>query len=342
MDVIEVFIVMEDGPRRSFLSSIINEAPGLKLVSIASNGVKTLKLLPHALPNVLIVSQEIASKNNFELINRIMTTTPIPIIVIASDRDGLEKGLKAVEKGALEVILFEKKPPPNFKQDLLESIKTIAEVKLITRSSLRGEKLKKVEIAPKESTKSIEAVAIGASLGGPPALAEVLLHLPSTFPVPIFIVQHISLGFVKGFADWLQEFSQLKVVIGKNNEKPSKGYVYIAPDNAHMELSKEGLIKLIERKDSMELCPSVARLFKSLGDVYQGNLIAIILTGMGKDGAEELLSLKKMGAYTIAQDQESSIMFSMPKAAIDLKAVCEILPLSEIGDKIIKLTMANV
>ena len=185
--------------------------------------------------------------------------------------------------------------------------------------------------------RKVEAVAIGSSLGGPQALKTILSALPSEFPAPIFIVQHISTGFVEGLIDWLSKYCKLKISLAKANELALPGNIYIAPDSFHMQIKKGNIIHLSDAKPNEGLRPSISYLFCSMAETYGPDCVGIILTGMGKDGVDGLLSMKQKGAMTIAQSQEDCLMFGMPKEAIAAGAVKQIIHINHIADALLEI-----
>ena len=182
-------------------------------------------------------------------------------------------------------------------------------------------------------------MAIGLSTGGPPALQTVLNGLPSSFPLPIVIVQHISQGFINGLASWLTKTTPFRCKVGENSETIKPGIVYLAPDNTHVTVKGSGELSLDASSEPVGgHRPSANVLFQSLARNFGDKAIGILLTGMGQDGASGLKAMRQAGAYTIAQDEASSVIFSMPKAAIDLNAVEEVIPLGDIAPRLRSLT----
>ena len=177
-------------------------------------------------------------------------------------------------------------------------------------------------------------VAIGTSTGGPPALRIILGSLPRTFPVPVVVVQHITKGFTMGLVRWLNDTIPLKVKMAENREQLEGGTVYIAPDDVHLLISWSGRVEFSNDPPIDGHRPSVTALFNSVA-VHQGkSAVGVLLTGMGRDGADGLNALKREGGYTIAQNEESSVVFGMPGEAIALGAAREILHLNNIGFKL--------
>lgn len=339
---IRIFIVEPHEEISHALSQFIQSQADLKLVGIASNSAKALRLIPYAEPHIILGNISEISENQYEFIQQIMGQAAVPIIVMCNkdDRDNIEKGLLAMSQGALAAISYSHYQKDYtrlvFQNELREYINTLSEVKLVTRYN-RNRPIEKMFTEQERKEKKFECVAIGASLGGPQALSTIISQFPSDFPVPIFIVQHISLGFGKGLVDWLSENSKMPIEVAEDGVKALPGHIYVAPDNAHLKIEKGGYLKIIKRTKENELCPAIAHLFNSVALTYGPQAIGVILTGMGKDGAEDLLFMKKKGAYTIAQDEISSLMFSMPKAAIEMGGAKEVLPLDQIAERIITL-----
>jgi two-component system chemotaxis response regulator CheB len=188
----------------------------------------------------------------------------------------------------------------------------------------------------------IEIVAIGSSTGGPAALHKILSAMPADFPLPIAIVQHISFGFVQGLADWLNDASPLKVKVAKAGERVLPGTVYVAPDDAHMQVDRLSRIALSPADPIGGHRPSVTALFQSIAQSYGPATVAAILTGMGADGAVGMKALSEAGAITLAQDEASCVVFGMPKEAIALGAVRQVVPLDRIAQTLLSLIAIQV
>lgn len=335
-NVIRVLIVDDSVVVREHLKHIIESDPDLKVVGMCEDGMEALHWLKSNSADVITMDIIMPIMDGFEVTRKIMESKPVPIVIITSafkPKDAIQ-GFRAMEAGALAILEKPLGPTdPLYHQKIAEIITTIKIVKDIKLVRRTGTKNGKSISIPKEKiadfSEDIEAVVIGASLGGPAALMCILPLLNPSFPVPIFIVQHIVPGFTSGLATWLQSYTNLAVVIPKNGEIAKPGYCYLAPDNCHMIISKGNIIHL-EESSAKGIQPSVGRLFKSAAETYGKKCIGVILTGMGKDGANELLLMKEKGAYTIAQDEKSCVMFGMPAEAIKLGAVSKVLPLEQI------------
>ncbi len=334
---IEILVVDDSKVARDLLGYIINNDPELKVVGFAENGEQALEWLEHHSADVISMDIIMPGISGLEVTRRIMHSKPVPIVIISSAYvSGNEThSFEAIEAGALAIL---EKPiglnDESFYRkaaELTSTIKMISDVKLVKRRSAKSTPSVPILSKTTRSKEPIEAVAIGASLGGPLALSILLAELNASFPTPIFIVQHIAAGFTKGFVQWLQSFTSLRVQLASDGERAVPGTCYIAPARVHMEVHREDIISLTHSPTDL-LQPSIARLFASMANAYGPRSIGVMLTGMGRDGAEELLLMRQRGALTIAQDRNSCIMFSMPQEAIALGAVQHIIPLNQIAD----------
>lgn len=336
---IRVMIVDDSQVARDLLTFIINSSPILEVAGYAIDGLDALKQIKTLKPDVITMDIEMPKMNGYETTQKIMETSPIPIIIVTASyhAEEVEKSFKAIQAGALAIMEKPRGPSdPNYGEiakEIQETIMIVSELKLIRRR----DPCKNMTIKPKnkqieEETKKgmIQAVGIGASLGGPQAIAKILEDLPGDFPVPLFIVQHISMGFIDGLVNWLRSVTKLNITVAKDMEIAKPGTVYLAPETADMEISPGNVIHLKKAAPS-SVHPSAAPMFASMAKTYGHYCVGVILTGMGKDGAAELLQMKNCGAITIAQDEESCVVFGMPKEAIALGGVKYILPLGEIA-----------
>jgi two-component system chemotaxis response regulator CheB len=221
-------------------------------------------------------------------------------------------------------------------QHLVETVKLMSEVKVVHR--WRRSKSEPpmaspgvTAVAPPRRDGAARIVAIGTSTGGPPVLRTILGDLPADFPAPIVIVQHIAPGFLHGLVEWLAQSCDLPIHIALHGERPLAGHVYFAPDGFHLGVGAHGQLALSDRATDDMLCPSVSHLFESLLQTHGANVVAVLLTGMGKDGAWELARLKQCGALTIAQDKSTSVVHGMPGEAIRLDGATYVLPAHEVA-----------
>jgi two-component system chemotaxis response regulator CheB len=283
--------------------------------------------------------------NGSEATRVIMETIPTPIVIVSGSlsTNDVTNSVRLLEDGALAVVL---RPPgpqhPDFvnaRNELIQTIKLMSEIKLVRlfpRS--RKEQIKPLRLVQtfENDVKRIQVIAIGASTGGPMALQIILSRLPEDLPVPVLIVQHIAKGFVKGFMEWLSATSGIKLKIAEDGEPISAGIGYIAPDNFHMGVSRGSKINLSNQPPENGLKPSVSYLFRSVAQTIGPNALGVLLTGMGKDGADELKAMKDKGALTVVQNEESSVVFGMPGEALRIGATDQALSLERIAEILAK------
>jgi len=327
-------LIVEDSPVvAQMLSYILCSDPAISVLGIASDGEEAIAMTALLRPDIVTMDIHMPGIDGFEATRRIMENTPVPIIIVSSSYDPSEitKSFRAIEAGALSIMskpvgighpFYEKQA-----RELINTVKALSDIKVVTRKrriAPAGEVITKMEkeIARQE----IRMIAIGASTGGPPVIQTILAGLPKDLPVPITIVQHIAQGFTAGFVSWLSDTTGFIVRVSENGENCLPGNVYVAPDNAHMVVDHGGRIMLNNDPPDNGLRPSVAHLFSSTARVFREKAVGVLLTGMGKDGAEELKMMRDMGAATIAQDRESSIVFGMNGEAVRLGAAQYVLP----------------
>jgi two-component system, chemotaxis family, protein-glutamate methylesterase/glutaminase len=339
---IGVLIVDDSAVAREFLAHTVESDPGVRVVGTACNGKEALAWMERQKPDIVLMDIHMPVMNGLEATRRIMQTCPVPVIIVSSswDKDDIEKTFQAMEAGA--VAAMEKpaglKNPatPLLAAELVRSVKLMAGMPLVRRwastpvsARPASPPLPTPPLRPGKST--IQLVAIGASTGGPPVLQTLLAALSPRLSVPLVIVQHIAPGFLSGMADWLEKTTHYPVGIPKNGDPLLPGRAYLAPDGFHMGVRKEGTILLSDAPRENSLKPSVSFLFRSVAHEFGDRAAGVLLTGMGKDGAEELLSMRQAGAITIAQDKETSIVHGMPGEAIALGGACYIKPPLEIA-----------
>lgn len=344
-------LVVEDSPVvREFLVHILGSDPGIRVVGTAHDGEEALEAIARKRPDVVTMDVHMPKMNGLDATRRIMETCPTPIVVVSGSTDPavVATTFEAMEAGALAVL---RRPAgighPDHEaaaRELVQTVKLMSEVKVVRRwSSARRDSIARpapprLERAPG----TCRIVAIGASTGGPPVLQAILSQLPADFPAPILVVQHMASGFVRGFVEWLAHSSRLPVHVAEHGEPILAGHVYVAADELQMKAGRDGRIALTREPPENGLRPSVSCLFRSVAEVYGSDAVAGLLTGMGRDGADELKLLRDKGAVTFAQDKASSVVHGMPGEAIKLDAAALVLPPDKIAPVLAKLVKSGL
>jgi two-component system chemotaxis response regulator CheB len=330
---IRVLVADDSELFRELLSKVVAADPGFEVVAVAGDGNSAAALTRTLKPDVITMDLNMPDTDGFSGIARIMAETPTPILVLTGNREEAV-GFRALSLGALDIL---EKPAAtsdldDYGQVLRSRLRLLAGVKVIRH--LRG--LRERRAAPARSTPRADVIVIGASLGGPRALATLLRGLPTDFPVPIAVVQHIADGFTEGLAGWLAQESRLAVREARDGEVLRPGQVVLAPTGRHLVLA-DGVAHLSDAPPVDTFKPSVTPLFLSAARRYGARACGVILTGMGRDGAEGMKALHQAGAHTLAQDEATSAVFGMPRAAIDAGAVDRVLPIDEIPRALVEL-----
>lgn len=350
MSKIKVLIVDDSAVVRQTLSEILKSDPRLQVIGTASDPFMAVKKMQDEAPDVITLDVEMPRMDGLTFLKKIMSQHPIPVVIISSlTAKGTQSGIKALEYGAVEIIT---KPQMDVKGFIEEQYQKICDTVFSAAHASIGRKhyvepviqpkySADAVLAKSTSTSMIETtekvVAIGASTGGTEALRELLMALPYDCP-GIVIVQHMPEKFTKSFADRLNELCKITVKEAENNDTVIRGRALIAPGNFHMLLKRSGARYYVEVKEGPLVNrhrPAVDVLFRSTARYAGRNAMGIILTGMGDDGAKGLLEMKEAGAYTIAQDEASCVVFGMPKEAIKLGAANIVLPLNKIAATIV-------
>ena len=348
---INVLIVDDSAAVRLHLWSILESDPKIRIMGAVGNGEEAVRFVEDKRPDVITMDIDMPKMNGLEAIRRIMETQPIPIVVVSAsfDKNDVEKTFLAMDAGAIAIA---NKPlgvghPDSERaaRELVQTVKAMSEVKLVKRWSKARVSGTTHKIRPEapliQTSGKAKLIVIGASTGGPPVIGTILSGLANGLHVPLLVVQHIAKGFLEGMVEWLNHTTGIPVHIAMHKERLMPGHVYFAPDDRHMGVNSSGRIELSKESSEHGVRPSVSYLFRSAMNAFDGDTVGVLLTGMGKDGAEELRQMKESGAITIAQDEESSVVFGMPGEAVRLGAATHILPPEKIADLIRSLTKEN-
>lgn len=344
--MIKVLIVDDSLVSRTYLAYILGQDPGITVVGHATDGESALRQAELLRPNVITMDLLMPGMDGIQATAHIMERVPTPIVIVSTtfSKGDVDKTFQAMTVGAVAII---EKPRAmgtpdgdRMVRETVATVKAMATVPVVRRKKRILEPLVTIQppavMAPAMS--AIDVIGIGASTGGPPALQTILSQLPAGFPVPILIVQHIAAGFVEGMVEWLQHTCPLKVQLARSGDVPRAGSVYVAPDGNHLEYSRTGALLLSAGPADFGLRPSVARLFASLAANCSQKAVGVLLTGMGRDGADDLKKMRDRGCVTFAQDAESSVVHGMPGEAIRLGAAQYIMPPLEIAAALCRLT----
>ncbi len=353
--MIKVLIVDDSHTTMEYLKYLLDSDDDIMIVGIAEDGIEAVDLANKKSPDLILMDINMPRMNGFQATRIIMENNPVPIIIMSSIHDTKETEVvfKAMESGALN---FVNKPRgidhPDHEQDyeeLLQNVKILSEVKVVRRRKSKPRGAGKSVLAQNfhgiktmVRSKKINMIVIGASAGGPPVLQKILSKLPKNFPVPILVVQHISKGFIDGLIKWIGTSISCEVHLADQGDKLLPGHVYFAPDDYHMGVGNSGRIILSRAKPERNSRPSISFLFRSAAEQHGQATAGILLTGMGKDGADGLKILKDKGAVTIVQDKESSMIHGMAGEAINLKAAMYELSPESIADMLIHLVYNKI
>lgn len=340
---IKVLIIDDSAMIRKVFEQELSKDPEIEVVGTAPDPIVGRDKIVYLKPDVITLDIEMPRMDGLTFLGKLMQHYPIPVVVVSSlAKKGGDVALKAMELGAVEVL---SKPGSAYSvgdmsEQLIEKVKAASKVKVYKRTE-------QPQVLTREQTSSMVAsmavkttnkiIAIGASTGGTEALREVISRLPANAP-PVVVVQHMPQNFTKAFADRLNSICQVQVKEAVDGEYLATGKVLIAPGNQHMEIRRSGInyyVTLFDGPMMFHQRPAVEILFNSVAKYAGQNAVGAILTGMGKDGAQGLLNMRQAGANTIAQDERTSIVFGMPKEAIDIGAAQVIKPLQSIAQTLL-------
>ncbi len=349
MGVVKVLVIDDSALVRQTLLTILNSDPDIEVIGAAPDPYSAVEKIKQELPDVITLDVEMPRMDGITFLKKLMSQHPIPVVVISTlTEKGTKTAIKAMELGALEVVA---KPKLNTKQHLEESGEELR--RTIKNAAVARVKRRRTQTpAPKydagvmiEKRPSLSmiktterVIAVGASTGGTEAIKVFLDGMKLDSP-GVVIVQHMPEMFTRQFAKRLNDICKITVKEAENGDVVMKGHALIAPGHSHMLLKRDGARYIVEIKDGPLVNrhkPSVDVLFRSVARYAGSNATGVLLTGMGADGAKGLLEMKEAGAYTVAQDEASSVVFGMPREAILLNAHNTILPLGLIAPHIVK------
>lgn len=340
MNAIRVLIVDDSAVVRQTLCRELSKDPAIEVVGTAPDPYIARDLILRTSPDVLTLDIELPRMDGLTFLRKLMRHHPLPVIILSSlSKAGGALAFDALDAGAVEVLC---KPNPAYgvgdmAQDLCARIKAAAGVDLSRRAALSATSQERARLAPLARPTN-KIVAIGSSTGGTQALEAIFRALPHNAP-GLIVAQHMPASFTNAFAERLNALSRVSVKEAANGDGLTSGVALIAPGDKHLLLRRAGARYVVEVKDGPRVSghrPSVDVLFRSVAQSAGADAVGVLLTGMGRDGAKGLRELREARAYTIAQDENSCVVFGMPRAAIELGAACEVRSLSEIPARLLE------
>jgi two-component system, chemotaxis family, protein-glutamate methylesterase/glutaminase len=361
--MIDVLVVDDSPVARSLIAHVLNADPGIRVVGTASSGEEAIEAVARNQPDVITMDILMPNMDGLEATRQIMQNHPTPIVIVSALVDGkaADVTFQAMEAGALAVLA---RPQglghPDYAAscaELVRTVKLMSEVKVVRRwaryrgmtsAPLNTGQLVTEPLARPESSAAakspgavVRLVAIGASTGGPPVVRGILAGLPPNFSAPIVIVQHMAVGFIQGFVDWLAGAAGYPVLIPRDGDHLLPGTAYVAPEGKHLGIEPDVRAALRAGPPEHSMRPAVSYLFRSVAQSLGPDALGVLLTGMGKDGAAELKLMRDAGAITIAQDADSSIVHGMPGEAIALGGATYVRPADKIGSLVRQLVQSG-
>ena len=331
-------LVVDDSPLvRDMISHILSSDPGLSIVGQAGDGLEAVAKVAALRPDIVTMDIEMPVLGGLAAIERIMAENPVPILVVTS-QTGVGTAFAAVSRGALDVVEKPDIDPANGAA-LIRKVKMLAGVDaaaLHQAGKRPGDRpapspaVSPQVFGPTAGSRGKRLVAVACSTGGPKALNLILSGLPGDFPAPILVSQHVCLGFAPGLAEWLGTGTALKVGVARSGDLLEPGRVYVNPPEFTMRVTRRETIELGGEAPGQIYHPSCDAMLASVAEAYGPQAVGVILTGMGDDGVAGLKALKAAGGVTLAQDEESSVIFGMNGVAVNQGCVDKVLPLAEI------------
>lgn len=336
---IRVLVVDDSSSIRRRIITTLTSDPAFTIAGEATNGAEAVTLVSSLKPDVVTMDLEMPVMGGIEAIEIIMRQSPVPILVITS-QTGVRTAFAAVSKGALDV--FQKDHLNEARAAaLIRKVKTLSKISVDAAQKAVGLRIGSAPAAvaaQRHEGARGRIVAIASSTGGPQALNFILSRLPNTFTASIVISQHVIEGFSQGMADWLDAGTPLKVALATTGAALAPGCVYLCPSELSMKLNRQGSILLVPAEAGQVYHPSCNTMLTSVAKAYGPDALGLILSGMGDDGVVGMQAIKAAGGYTLAQDEQSSVVYGMNGAAVKKGCIHKVLPLADIPAELVRRT----
>ena len=362
MEKVRVLVVDDSAFMRKMITDMLASDPEIEILGTARNGLDAWGKIKQLKPDIITLDVEMPQMDGLQLLEKIMAESPLPVIMRSSlTQNGAEATIRALSLGAVDFI---SKPSGSISLDIEKvKVELINKVKMgakVNTSRVKNKAIDQKKTGPAVSSKQEAAwppkievispllkgnvnkiVAIGTSTGGPRALQEVIPRLPADLPAAVLIVQHMPKGFTHSLSQRLDQQSKIRVKEGEQGDKIENGLAILAPGGYHMTLEKGGIIGLNQEPPVWGVRPAVDVLFKSIAQNYPAQVVTVILTGMGQDGAAGVAILKEKNAKSIAEDKSTCVVYGMPKSVVDKGLADKILPLNQVAEGIIQLLQSK-
>ena len=347
--MVKVLIVDDSAFMRNAISSMLRSDPELNVIGKARNGLEAIAMVKNLKPDIVTMDVEMPRMDGIQALRHIMHDNPLPVLMVSSlTAEGAKATLEALDIGAVDFI------PKNLsdlsvnilkiQEILIEKIKIIAHKGVVGRRNGNGRRPKKILEMPKmpkmtTGERRVGVLAIGTSTGGPKALQTVVAALPPDFPVPVVIAQHMPPNFTGPFAERLDSLSRVQVKEAKDGDHLKPGLVLVAPGSGHMKVKRTGAIDVVVRISELRgeflYRPSVDALLASVSEAFPGRTLGVVLTGMGDDGLKGAQELKSAGSRVFAQDEDTCVVWGMPRAVIEAGLVDKVLSIEKMAGEIV-------
>ena len=337
MTPLRVLVADDSAAARVLIRGILEADPELQVVGQAADGMEAVTMAGQLSPDVITMDVDMPNLNGLEATRRIMASVPRPIVLVSGVfPPDLDNSFRALEAGAVTLLEKPRGPgSPSFTREaaeLVATVKLMAGVKLVRRNAPRPPGDGPAALATTgRAVAPLDLVAIAASTGGPPALAAVLRALPAGWTVPVLVVQHIGAGFDAGLVRYLDDCTPLAVILAEDGLRPQGPGVYVCPADRHLGVTAGRQLEVSTGEPIDGYQPSANHLFRTVAGVFGPAAAGVVLTGMGRDGADGLLALRQAGGLTIAQDQATSVVYGMPRQAVAREAVDAVVPVEGIA-----------